>query len=124
MEVDKEKEKQVSNETTTKGNEEKMESYNKMDIISTTSSQTSVTPISTKILWELVLFKPVFELQEVLVIIPSLTNYYFNTQTKSVFRRTKKKKHDTLETVSELSRQAQGDIKKSSIILSRFRSFC
>lgn len=114
MEVPKEKEKQVSTKTSTKENEQKMESYNKLDTISIVSPQTSVTPISTKIPWESFLFKLIYELESIADTIPSLTDYYFNSQTKSIVRRTNKRKHDTPETIYEFSWQAQDDVKEKS----------
>jgi len=103
MEVPKEKEKHVSTETSNKENEQKTESYNILDTISTVSPRASVTPISTKSHWESFLFKLVYELELITYTIPSLTDYYFNTQIKLVVQRTKKIKHGTLETISEFS---------------------
>ena len=40
--------------------------------------------------------------------------YYFNSQMKLVVGRRKKRKHDSLEIVSEFSWQAQGDVKEKN----------
>ncbi len=69
-----------------------MESYNKLDTISVVSPQASLTPISTNIPWESLLFKSVSDLEPIADTIPSLTNYYFNTQTKLVVRKEKENK--------------------------------
>ena len=112
MEVPKDNEKHVSTKTSAKENKQKMESYNRVDTISIVSLKASVTPIYTKIPWESFLFKMVSELDPMENTIPSLTDYYFNSQTKSIVRIKKKIKHDTLETVSKFSCQAQGDVKE------------
>lgn len=85
-----------------------------MDNISAKSPQNLVTPISTNISWESFLFKSFFELQAVQHTIPSFTNYYFNSLMKLVLRRTKKIKNHPLETMSEFSQEAQGDMKEKS----------
>jgi len=53
-----------------------------MDIISTTSPQTSMTTISTKLPLESFFMKPISDLEVVPYIIISLKDYYFNSQTK------------------------------------------
>lgn len=75
MEVDKEKDKQVSTETITKENEEKMELYKNMDTISVVYPELSITPIPTNIIWESFLFKLVYELKPIADTISSLKNY-------------------------------------------------
>lgn len=110
----KEKEKQIFDDTITQKNKEATKSQTKIDIVSTASPKTSMTPISTKTPWDSFLFKLIYELETILDTFPSLTNYYFNSQTKYVVRRTKKIKHDPLEIVSEISWQAQGDEKEKA----------
>lgn len=44
--------------------------------------------------------------------IPYLSEYYFNSQTRSIAKRSRKRKHDSIEIVFELSQKAIGDTKE------------
>lgn len=60
-----------------------------------------MTLISTKIPLDYLLFKPMTKVEMDAEIVPSLTEYYFNAQTNSVVRRTKKWKNGIFETISQ-----------------------
>lgn len=90
MEIDVEQDKQIFDDISFGKDKEALEKQTKIDksSIIQTSPKTSMKPISTNLPWDSFLFKPVSELETVSDIVPSLTEYFFNSQSKLVVRKT------------------------------------